>query len=102
MTKPRALMATGVLVALAGYLTLNTKLILAYRGGTLANVHALCGNAFIQAIAHGSGECSTISSYYTLATVALWGGLALAGVGLVFELMRRNRPAVTTGGDEAR
>jgi len=86
---PQILMLIGVLTAIGGYVTMNTQLILAYRGGTLANVHALCGNAFVQALSHGSSECSAINGWYTLATAALYGGLLLATAGLVIFLMQR-------------
>lgn len=86
---PQILIVAGVLAAIAGYVTANTQFVFAYRGGTLANVHALCGNAFVQALAHGSSECSAINGWYTLATVALWGGVAVAVAGLVLFLMQR-------------
>jgi hypothetical protein len=92
MRKLRILMIAGILAAIAGYATMNTTLVLAYRGGTLANVHALCANAFVQALSHGSGACSSINGWYTLATVALWGGLLLAGIGLLAWLVQRGQP----------
>jgi hypothetical protein len=81
-------MIAGVLVAVGGFVTMNTQLVLAYRGGTLANVHALCANALVQAL-NAPGQCSAVNADYTLASVALYGGLALAGVGLVVLLVRK-------------
>lgn len=83
------LMFLGVTVAIASFITSNTKLVLAYRGGTLTNVHALCSNALVQATG-GFGKCSTIGTWYTLATVALYGGLVVSGIGLVILLTQRN------------
>lgn len=82
------LMAVGVLAAVAGYATMNTKIVLAYRGGTLANVHALCASPLAQALGGGSA-CSSVDADYTLASVALYGGLLLAAAGLVVLLIQR-------------
>ena len=80
---PIVLMAIGALAAIAGFVTMNTKLVLAYRGGTLANVHALCSSPFLAA------KCSSINADYTLASVAMWGGLILASIGLLVFLTQR-------------
>lgn len=68
---------------------MNTKLVFAYRGGTLANVHTLCSSAFVAANQNAIGNCSGINGWYTLATVTMWGGLALAGIGVTVSLIRR-------------
>lgn len=83
------LMILGVIAAIGGFAAMNTKLLLAYRGGTLANVHALCASPLVQAVNGGAGRCSGINADYTLASVALYGGLVLAGIGLVVLLMQR-------------
>jgi hypothetical protein len=90
------LMIGGALVAIAGFLTMNTQLVLAYKGGTLANVHGLCQNPF--AVLGGQNlihECAAINSSYTLAEVALWGGLVVgvAGLILLIVLAAQRRPA---------
>jgi hypothetical protein len=82
------LMITGAVAAIGGFVTMNTQLLLAYRGGTLANVHALCSSPLVQALGGGS-RCSAINADYTLASVALYGGLVLAGIGLVVLLTQR-------------
>jgi hypothetical protein len=84
----KGLMIVGVLAAVAGFVTMNTQLVLAYRGGTLANVHALCSSALVQAL-NAPGQCSAVNADYTLASVALYGGLVLAGIGLVVLLVRK-------------
>ncbi len=91
---PRNLMTWGVLAAVAGYVTLNTQLVLAYKAGTLANAHTICSNAFLVGTSKITAQrCSAINGWYTLATVALWGGLALAAIGLVLYLaQRRDKP----------
>ena len=61
---------------------MNTTLIFAYRGGTLANVHALCSSPLVAV------NCSQINARYTLASVAMWGGLALAVTGAAVWLLR--------------
>lgn len=86
----QGLMIFGALAAVGGFVFMNTKLFLAYRGGTLANVHALCSNALVQALnSNASSQCSGINADYTLASVALYGGLVLAGIGLVVLLVQR-------------
>ena len=86
---PVVLMILGVVAAIGGFVTMNTQLVLAYRGGTLANVHSLCASPLVQAVNGSAGRCSAINGEYTLASVALYGGLVLAGVGLVVLLMQR-------------
>jgi hypothetical protein len=83
----KGLIIVGLLAAVGGFVTMNTQLVLAYRGGTLANVHALCSSVLVQAGA--SSQCSSVSADYTLASVALWGGLVLAAIGLVVLLLRK-------------
>lgn len=83
----KGLMIAGALAAVGGFVTMNTQIVLAYRGGTLANVHALCANA-LEAL-NAPGQCSSVNADYTLASVALYGGLALAAAGLVILLTRK-------------
>lgn len=84
----KGLMIAGVIAAAGGFVTLNTQLVLAYRGGTLANVHSLCASALVQAL-NAPGQCSSVNADYTLASVALYGGLVLAAIGLVVLLVRK-------------
>lgn len=86
---PQILMIAGILAAIGGFVAMNTKLLLAYRGGTLANVHALCGSPLVQVVKGGTDACSSINADYTLASIALYGGLVLAGIGLVVLLVQR-------------
>jgi len=83
-------MVGGGLAAVAGYVTLNTQEILAYKGGTLANVHAICQSPLITLGGQTAVQrCSAINGWYTLSNVALWGGVILVVIGLVMFLIQR-------------
>lgn len=78
--------AVGGVAALVGYALLNTQMVLAYKGGTLANVHSICTSPLVA----GTSRCASINGYYTIATVLLWGGLIAAAAGVVALLVQRS------------
>lgn len=77
----------GVMAAIFGYVLAYTTIFLAYRAGTLADVHPLCQNAFVLTEAHG--QCTPINQYYTLSQLFLWGGVIVAIVGVAIRVIKK-------------
>lgn len=86
---------TGCCAAIAGFLTLHTTLLLAYKAGNLATVHAMCTSGlgqFAQGLStRAASNCQDADSWYTLSLAAMWGGIALAVGGFVVLTSRMSR-----------
>lgn len=85
----------GCCAAVAGYLAAHTTLLLAYKAGNLATVHAMCSSGlgqFAQGLStKAASNCQQADGYYTLTLVALFGGIALAVGGFVVLTSRMSR-----------
>jgi hypothetical protein len=80
----------GLVTAVAGFASLNSGWVLRWQGGNLSQMHGLCSSALVQAFGGKAGiaACGQVDLYYNLATLAQWGGLVLAAVGLAVLLIR--------------
>jgi hypothetical protein len=77
-------MVLGGLSAAAGFLLLYTQLFVAYQGGTVSDVHAMCTSG-VGALARGlnstaASECSSVGGKYSTGMFLLWAGLALVAI----------------------
>lgn len=75
-------MITGVALIIAWFAAMHTKLLYAYRGGTLSQVHAVCDSGIGQfgrlMSARAAAECNSIDNTVTWWNVAGVAGLLLA------------------------
>ena len=85
------LLITGAAVAITGYLFAHTSVFLSYPGGDLADVHGLCSSSLgvltrgiSAAAAH---DCAVIGWWWTITTIAMWGGAIAAVAGFALLAM---------------
>jgi hypothetical protein len=93
--------AAGIALIAAWFAALHTTLILAYRGGTLAQVHAMCGSSIGQfgrlLNATAAAECNSIDNTVTWWNVAGAAGLLLAVTcGAMLLYLAQHKPPADT------
>ena len=89
--------AAGIALIFAWFAATRTTLLLAYRGGTLSQVHAICDSSVGQLgrlmSARAATECSNIDNALTWWNVAgIAGVLLAAGCGALLAYRAAHRP----------
>ena len=94
--------AAGVALIFAWFAATRTTLILAYKGGTLAQVHAICGSSigqFGRLLNHAAAaECNSIDNTLTWWNLAGAAGALLAfGCGALLTWRAQHKQPAPTG-----
>jgi len=92
---PGWVIATGVLLAAAGYALGQTTLLVAYKGGTVSQVNGICTSAlgqFAQVLRPAAaGGCGQIAMYEQLHGWLIVAGVLTMAGGVAWEIRNRQK-----------